>query len=454
MADPQEDEVMLPGGTWTFNKPTTIAGRAVDSGTDTGFRAYQQLLYFYTEGDSANPCKINGCVGLKDLYFRSNENGSNVQTTQDFQTVNPTVLVDVNVTELTGVALNKLVYIDGAGYYRVISIDGTLLSLRNEGFNGNAGAGVTITAGTTVYPDNAVFYMSDGNSIEFTLDNTDFHFGNYRFGTFHVDRADDWGSLSVYLTNGAATRWYAWRVDGSVVFTTDGSGCWIGSSAFFGEGYVATYPMAGCQIRTYQPVINQWDQYQPYIPYLPDSPNDWPDGPPAAYHEALDQLARRFFRPSLAQVTLSAPQITNLATNDAVQFDTFLASTNDGFFNWINLQPNGQVQLWFGDNLNRGRSSFKLVGNLGSLYDGAIAIQWWDVTNNRGVGNVTGNVGSGVPGDAVAIIPFEYNTPLNTYTVFQLRMVFTVGVTHIGENTSGGFILPTATVEQLGSPRL
>lgn len=157
------------------------------------------------------------------------------------------------------------------------------------------------------------------------------------------------------------------------------------------------------------------------------------------------------YQPQYFQFTLSTPQVANLATGEHIPFDVFQAS-------WV---PNGQVQLIspIGGSIyaNAGRTflsfqvgtnvGYKLVGNLGSLFDGSIAIQWWDMTNNIGLGNITGNIGGGFSGDAVAILQPSYSTV--TIEV-ELRLVFVSGTTFIGENSAAGFVFPWATIETIG----
>ncbi len=82
--------------------------------------------------------------------------------------------------------------------------------------------------------------------------------------------------------------------------------------------------------------------------------------------------------------------------------------------------------------------------------NGSIA---YNIQCNIPVGNVSGNVGSGTPGDIVAMIPVSYFGGANTNIFFEFQLTFVSGTTFIGENTAGGFILPWMTIEQLGSPQ-
>lgn len=149
--------------------------------------------------------------------------------------------------------------------------------------------------------------------------------------------------------------------------------------------------------------------------------------------------------PEFLLITLTAPQTTGLATDEKVLFDTVKASrtptfiiyTGPGtFFLRYNSAPDPSV-------------AFKLVGSLGSLFDGNVLYQWWDTTNDVGIGNIAGNAGGGVPGDAVAVLPADYAT---SFIVVELRLVFVGGTTFIGEATSPGLVLPWAMIETLGLP--
>lgn len=96
--------------------------------------------------------------------------------------------------------------------------------------------------------------------------------------------------------------------------------------------------------------------------------------------------------------------------------------------------------------------SFKLTASLGSLYDGSFTYQWWDLTNNVGLGNVAGNIGGGTSLDAVAIVPYNYAGNITIQVALQLT--FVNGTTFIGEGTAGGFIGPWAIIETLGIPKI
>jgi hypothetical protein len=450
MLNPDEDSFQIPGGTWQLNN-TLISGFAVSADTDTNFRGWQELLNVYTEGNSANRCKIRGCIGLQNIYFRSNEQGTDTATTDNFTMPNNGDTVGIEVSDTVGFEVDRLLYMNTAGYFRIVSIDGLSTVIRNEGATGNASGGTNIPSGQNIWPDDSVFHVQgwDGFDTEFTLDNADFHYGNYRFGSFHVEN----GGIFVHMKNAASTRWYAWRFsNGYGIFETDGSTCWIGSQAWFGDGQVEVFPSAGTQVRRNQSVIGGWTLHQPTTVYLPDDNNDWPSGVPETIHEALDLLAsNRKYLPSYAYAKRTAPQTDDLTTGDHIKFNTYSAENPSQSYIVMNDSDGnpecGRFVLQFTSGNNVG---YKLRGSLGSLFDGTITIQWWDVTNNQPLGNVTGNAGSGTPGEAVAIIFKDWSA---SSIVVELRLTFAQSVTFIGENTSGGFILPWAMIETIGSPQ-
>jgi hypothetical protein len=175
----------------------------------------------------------------------------------------------------------------------------------------------------------------------------------------------------------------------------------------------------------------------------------WWDG--SAWNDA--GIAAGAYKPSYFHYTMSGPQTTHLTTGEHLDLNNLLVGwTPNGSPPYIGFTSavypsSGQVVLTFSPTSNVG---FKLTGSLGALFDGNIAIQWWDTTNNVGIGNVTGNVGNGIAGEAIAILPPSYAT---TQILVELRLVFVSGTTFIGENTAGGFILPWAIVETIGAPQ-
>jgi hypothetical protein len=156
------------------------------------------------------------------------------------------------------------------------------------------------------------------------------------------------------------------------------------------------------------------------------------------------------FQPEYVQATLSTPQTTGLTTGSPLIFNQVVQNQNNNHGGYSSPGASNFFIIYqaAGPNL-----AFKFTANPGSLFDGNIAYQWWDVTNNVGLGNVSGNVGSGTPGDAVAIIPASYGNNQNVNIFFQLRLVFVSGTTFIGENTAGGFVLPWMTMESIGTPQ-
>ena len=73
------------------------------------------------------------------------------QTNAPFTTVGPGTPVQITVLSTVGVAAGVNLYIGGAGYYAIVSVDsGTLLTVQDMGVTGNAGTGTVITSGSQV----------------------------------------------------------------------------------------------------------------------------------------------------------------------------------------------------------------------------------------------------------------------------------------------------------------
>lgn len=93
---------------------------------------------------------------------------------------------------------------------------------------------------------------------------------------------------------------------------------------------------------------------------------------------------------------------------------------------------------------------FKLTANIG-IADGEITYQWWDTTNNVGLGNVALG-GNGAPAsDAVAIVPYNYANGVNI--VMALQVTGVNGTTTIGTTIFEQFLGPWAVIETFGIPQ-
>ncbi len=144
--------------------------------------------------------------------------------------------------------------------------------------------------GTTPYPDSL-----GGNIV---LDNVDFHFGgNYDWGSLYVTGAGD-GSFEsemlVNLKNGASLRWYSCTVDSYLVVQSDGSSCWLGNYALYGNGFSDVIALSGMEVHPDQDL--EWELSQGYTVYLPSNPELWGEGVHTVA-EALDILAAAVFTP-------------------------------------------------------------------------------------------------------------------------------------------------------------
>lgn len=159
------------------------------------------------------------------------------------------------------------------------------------------------------------------------------------------------------------------------------------------------------------------------------------------------------YLPEFLQITIDSPQTTGLTTGGHINFNTPIISFGNTYGGYSSP---GTLFVNFNDSTqgpNYTNVGHRLIANLGD-FDGTIIYQWWDKTNNIGLGNIAGNAGNAKLGDAVAIIPSDYMHNQNVAIFIELRLLFVGGTTSIGENTSGGFILPWATMESLGTPVL
>ncbi len=326
--DPDEDTIVIPGGTWVLNE-TTLVGNASNANSEnfTAFRGYQYLLTVVTAGDPANPCWIQGCVGLKDMFFRQTNfaEGYNISGTLGTFTAYNSSTHIVTFTKGSGEGYPFLAQDVGKpirigevdpwqsanpasvsannGTFRILSvIDPNTITFINP--NGditdtnNGAIGWSKCTSVFIVMDSDNDLPETDAAYSFTLDNTDFRYGgDYSWGSFFIGNdtgTEDSGSLFVRMMNGASVRWFSLSVDGYLAIESDGSGAWVGSLAFAGAGTVDVFAMAGTQVRTYQNAINSWTLHQPYTVYLPADGSKW-SGNPASLHEAIDTLAARVY---------------------------------------------------------------------------------------------------------------------------------------------------------------
>jgi hypothetical protein len=132
---------------------------------------------------------------------------------------------------------------------------------------------------------------------EFTIDNVDFR-SNYNFGTLFMP----FGKMTVHLKNCGSIRADSIACDDMMVVQTDGSPCWIGTYAIYGNGYLKIYALPGTQLNSnwhYGYANINFDLYQGNIVYVPVDTSHWNSSYsgdwPLNVNEALDQLAERIY---------------------------------------------------------------------------------------------------------------------------------------------------------------
>ena len=294
LANPDDFTVIIPAGEWTLNN-TTIVGKAVYASYDENFRGTQELLYVHAGGTSSEPTILTGCIGLKDMSFRGNQNdGRSGETTTSFTTPSSGNPVTVTFSNLIGIVEGRTVFLDGPGYYRIDSVNPTshAVVITNLGLSGNASPDTDYSAGVDVYANNATFRCESqyGYDTTFTLDNCDLHHGGgeYRFATIYSAPN---ANLFLNLRNGSVVHWYSIRVDGYCAMQSDGSPCWLRGYSFFGLGTVDSFAMPGMYIdNAAGGEMYQWYPYQSQTMYTPGNSGNW-DGNPRTILEAIDRLA-------------------------------------------------------------------------------------------------------------------------------------------------------------------
>ena len=314
VADPDNDTVYLPGGTWDLTN-TTIVGKAVGTNGDY-YRGYQELLYVVGNGNpNYPPTWLKHCAGLKDMYFRQQDyDGLNVRAYDGtvFAKSDPQTVVfkvvpgtyafsekDVGKPIRIGQVLpyqsgNDAAIGDNNGTFIITSvIDENTFTYQNflgDPADGNNGSIEWNLCTSTFIMTAQDYYGSPANyDTSFTLDNVDFRFGgDYDWGSMFVHED---GEVFVNLVNGSSIRWYACVVDGNLTVQSDGSPGWVGSEAFYGNGSVDCFPGASSFIQQNQPAISNFYLYQTYTVYQPNNSGNWNGSLPESVQEALDRLA-------------------------------------------------------------------------------------------------------------------------------------------------------------------
>ena len=313
IGNPNTDTILIPGGTWVLNN-TTIVGTVCGVDTDTDYRGWQELLLVTTAADPSNPTLIRGCAGLKNMWFRQQnfsdmsvgatnlsvtayDSGNNLWTmtipgggyafaTRDigkpvrvgnvtpYQSGNP---ADTSANNGTF----KIVEVLSPTSFVCFPYDEHTGGVGGDANNGFIGWSLC----TSVF----IFDQGASTNPDFTLDNVDFRYGgDTNWGSLFITTN---AGLFIHERNHSSIRWFSCILDGYLVVETDGSGCWVGSLAFCGTGYVDVFALSGTEVHTFQPAIAEWNLYQGYTVYLPGDTGNWNGSPPATVMEALDRVA-------------------------------------------------------------------------------------------------------------------------------------------------------------------
>ena len=262
------------------------------------------LLYVKTEGkddyDSAvkNPCRLSGCRGLKNMFFRGERNinrdvggasitGVSVGTTYNW---NVTICNNENANFYQEDVGREIDVSNGDsavnGTWEILEyIDATTVVF---GTNGDEPSNEQSDIGWIIDVNNAVFYYDEafGTYGEFILDNVDFRTGGSQYSSFYIDAG---GRLFVRLLNAASIRMGSFTCIGKAVVQSDGSPCWVGTFAFSGSGYVKFFVEPGMEFHDSQCI--SYDVYQSIIYYKPALAADWNNNVPTTIQSALDRIA-------------------------------------------------------------------------------------------------------------------------------------------------------------------
>ena len=321
-ADPWEDDpVVIPGGYWGLND-TTIVGTTTyahggqywdsnnfwgDSIGASAHRGAQILLQVFTQGyndsDSAydHPCRLHGVRGLKDMFWRGERSAGSPSGLGDvlskdgdgnvtFHRTDGNLFSPIDTPDVS-VDLPSTITISGSGAsnngtFNIISwIDADTVTYNNNSATVESGLSFDLARINAVFFNNEPF----GKYSEFTLDNVDFRSGGA--ASFYVGAN---GRSFIRLKNNASIRWYNVFGDsgGKIVVQSDGSPCWVGNYAFYGDGQAKFYIEPGMEFHDNQEI--NYETFNSIIWFTPDDGSKWGSSP-VCVQQALNQLADRVY---------------------------------------------------------------------------------------------------------------------------------------------------------------
>lgn len=152
------------------------------------------------------------------------------------------------------------------------------------------------------------------------------------------------------------------------------------------------------------------------------------------------------YEPEFIYATLTAPQ-TGINTGDLIIWNSYPASMTNTY---IGIASPGQFFLNFLSGSGGKNVSFKLTADLNSITNGNFDFQWWDITNNVGLGNPSTSVGNASPTTITAIIPSNYSS---VGIDVGLKIIYESGSSSVGGTSGGNLIVPWAIIETIGAPQ-
>ena len=284
-ADVECDEVMIPGGEWNLNDtlivgPTPRGADYDDSNWPSGTALpLQDRLYVYTQDDYCNPCRINGCRGLKDvLFYGETEPHTHINEYTEIPGYGDFSCIYVCNTSLFREGQRVMIgdhecSSDFVGYFIVVAVneeEGSIVVYNDDYDSWDGG---TLDPGSgywRVWPDTSVFYFEgscQSNQKEFILDGvelrkSDWDFDN-KWGTIHYDFDVD---ATLRVVNNSSTHPFCVSVDADQINVVTRDACKIGWKSFDSyddNGYVKFHIGAGTRQSTCQGL--NWDGFYPYI---------------------------------------------------------------------------------------------------------------------------------------------------------------------------------------------
>jgi hypothetical protein len=282
------EPVVIPGGVWNLNNTLIVGPDPEGSGLDTDNWGYSgrpttTLLQVVADSISSNPCRINGCRGLKNMSFKGQEEYSTYLVSSSYIPLNEDFAY-IYTNDNSMFREGQRVMIgdhEGStsfeGYFIVAAVDNVSggIIIYNDGYDSEQDNFLNTGSGSwNVYPDTSIFYSEspqawwDGDRKQFLLDNAEVrHYTSppvtgSKWGVFHSDFGTN---QELRLRNESYLHAATVFCDSDELSVVTEGACKIGWSAvrsYDDNGSVRFFPGAGSRISS------QWVSYDTYYPYI------------------------------------------------------------------------------------------------------------------------------------------------------------------------------------------